>query len=261
MSVVVCRNTRGHLKNRGQPYIWGRGISLQVGLNGLVLLVELGEIGNEILDDVGVRQRVDLHVGLVLVGDAACRVYISIHMRFLKILACSSAPPPPPPTPTISQLQGLGHTQASQGVGAVDVHGTRAADTLSAAAAEGEGRVDLVLDADEGVENHGAGLVKIEGVGLHLGLLGGLVGVPAVDLEGLEVGLLGSRVVLLGGVGELGHAAEGRRGGGGHAKRRPRGGGAQESRSGRAESGHCRRRRLRGGCGGGARTGYQVSRG
>lgn len=32
---------------------------MEVGLDRLVLLVEEGQIGNEILDNVGVRQRVD----------------------------------------------------------------------------------------------------------------------------------------------------------------------------------------------------------
>jgi hypothetical protein len=39
----------------------GRSIlALEVGLDGLVLLVELGKVGNEVLDDVGVGERVDL---------------------------------------------------------------------------------------------------------------------------------------------------------------------------------------------------------
>ncbi len=42
-------------------------------------------------------------------------------------------------------------TQAGQGVGSVDVHGAGTADTFSAAATEREGRVDLVLDADQRV--------------------------------------------------------------------------------------------------------------
>lgn len=83
---------------------------------------------------------------------------------------------------------------------------------------EGEGRVDFVFDVDEGVENYGVGFVKIEGVGLYFGFFGGLVGVLVVDLEGFEVGLFGSCVVLLGGVGELGYVVEGRWGGGGYVK-------------------------------------------
>ena len=43
--------------------------------------------------------------------------------------------------------------QAGEGVLAVDVHGTRAADALAARAAERQRRVDLVLDLDERIEN------------------------------------------------------------------------------------------------------------
>ena len=43
--------------------------------------------------------------------------------------------------------------ETSQGVLAVDVHCARAADALAAGAAEGERRVDLVLDLDERVEH------------------------------------------------------------------------------------------------------------
>ena len=35
-------------------YVFGFGLTLEVGLDGLVLLVELGKIGDEVLDDVGV---------------------------------------------------------------------------------------------------------------------------------------------------------------------------------------------------------------
>lgn len=44
------------------PYVLGRGLSLEVGLDALVLLVEVRQVGDEILDDVGVRKRVDLDI-------------------------------------------------------------------------------------------------------------------------------------------------------------------------------------------------------
>lgn len=78
------------------------------------------------------------------------------------------------------------HTQASQRVHPVDVHGAATADTLSATPAESQGGVQLVLDADQGVENHGSGLVQVELVSLHARLLGRLVGIPPVNLEGLD---------------------------------------------------------------------------
>jgi hypothetical protein len=157
-----------HVKGRSRKwtYIRCRSISLQVGLDGLVLLIKVRQIGHEILDDVGVRQGVDLH------------------------------------------LLGVGRysAQAGQCVGAVDVHGAGAADTLAATPAEGQGRVDLVLDAHEGVEHHGSGLVEVEGVGLHPRLLGGLVGVPSVDLERLHAGVVGTLGVgLHGGITDRSH--------------------------------------------------------
>jgi hypothetical protein len=56
---------------RWRTHILGSGLALQEGLDGLVLLVELGKIGNEILDDVGVRERVDAGLGLCVGGNAA----------------------------------------------------------------------------------------------------------------------------------------------------------------------------------------------
>lgn len=128
-----------------------------------------------------------------------------------------------------------GHTQAGEGVGAVDVHGAGTADTLTARAAEGKGRVELILDADKGVEHHGTGLVEVEGVALHARLLGRGVGVPAVDLEGLELGALLRRGLLALGstVGKVGHAAGGEDG----AESRP-GGSGEDTGGRRAESGH-----------------------
>ena len=83
------------------------------------------------------------------------------------------------------------HTQASQSVDTVNVHSTATTDTLTARAAESKGRVEFVLYPDQSIEHHGAGLVQVELVVLHGGLLAGSIRVPAVDLEGLQVGVLG----------------------------------------------------------------------
>lgn len=84
-------------------------------------------------------------------------------------------------------------TQAGQRVHAIDVHGAATTDTLSATPAEGQSRIQLVLDAHQGVEHHGSGLVEVESVGLHARLFGRGVGVPAVNLEGLEPRLFSGR--------------------------------------------------------------------
>lgn len=54
-------------------YILRYGIALKVRLDGLVLLVELGQVGHKILDNVCVRKRVDARLLLGLSGNAACR--------------------------------------------------------------------------------------------------------------------------------------------------------------------------------------------
>ena len=57
---------------------------------------------------------------------------------------------------------------------------------------ECEGGVHLVLDLDEGVEDHGPALVEVDVVLLHPGLVAGLLRVPPVNGELLGAGgLLG----------------------------------------------------------------------
>jgi len=77
--------------------------------------------------------------------------------------------------------------QTRKRIHTIDIHSAAATDTLSTASSEGQGGIHLVLDPDERVEHHRAGLVQIEGVGLHAGLCGWMVGVPAVDLKGLHL--------------------------------------------------------------------------
>jgi hypothetical protein len=134
-----------------ETYIRRWGIALEVWLDGAVLFVELGHIRNEILDNVGVRQWVDARLLSRVGRDAA---------------------------------------QAGQCIDSVNVHGAAATDALSAAPSEGQSRVDLVLDSDQGVQHHRSGLVEVERVALHARLRRGLIGVPSVDLEGLDLCIL-----------------------------------------------------------------------
>ena len=134
------------------------GLRLEPGLHAGVLGIEVGEVGDEVLDHRHVRQRVDLHVALDLVHAV----------------------------------------DAGQRVDAVDVHRAGAADALAAGAAEGQGRVDLVLDLDQRVEDHRAAGVHVDEVGVDLRVAAG-VGIPAVDAEGADVGrALGPRPGLAG---------------------------------------------------------------
>jgi len=122
---------------------------LEVRFDGFVLFVKESEVRDEVLDDIHVWKGVDLRVLARVPVDAA---------------------------------------ETGQGVLAINVHGTRTTDTLSARTPECEGRVNLVLDLDEGIEHHGSCLVEVDGVGLESGFLFWLIWIPAVDLELLEQG-------------------------------------------------------------------------
>lgn len=92
-------------------------------------------------------------------------------------------------------ISSIGLTQASKRVHAVDVHGTATADTLSATSAECQGRVQLVLDSHQSIEDHRSGLVQVESVGLHARLFGRGIRVPPVNLEGLHPWLVGGSLL------------------------------------------------------------------
>jgi hypothetical protein len=52
-------------------HVFGGGVALEIWLDRLVLLVEVGHIRDQVLDDVSVRQRVDARLGLGIGGNAA----------------------------------------------------------------------------------------------------------------------------------------------------------------------------------------------
>jgi len=122
----------------------GRVIVLKVRFDRLVLFVEESEIGNKVLDDVHMWERIDFTVLASVPVNAA---------------------------------------QASKGVLSVDVHCARSADTLSAGASERQSGVHLVLDLDERIQNHWPGLVEINGVLLEGRFLLRFVRIPAIDLK------------------------------------------------------------------------------
>lgn len=83
-------------------------------------------------------------------------------------------------------------TQASQGVHSVNIHSAASTNSLSATPAKGQGGVELVLDAHEGIKNHRSSFVQIQLVGLHPRLFGRGIGVPPVDLKGLDARIGGA---------------------------------------------------------------------
>src|SRR5260370_21103486 len=79
-------------------------------------------------------------------------------------------------------LDVLDRLEASQRIGAVDVHCAGTANPFAARAAERQGRIDLVLDLDQRVENHRTAVVEVDLERVDHRVLP-VVGVPAVDLE------------------------------------------------------------------------------
>jgi len=82
---------------------------LQIWLDGFILLVELGEIGDDVFDDVGMGERVDLGFLLGVGWDSA---------------------------------------QARQCVNTINIHRATPANAFSATPSECQGRVDLVLNSN-----------------------------------------------------------------------------------------------------------------
>ena len=121
------------------------GLSLEPRLDGFVVTVEVAEVGHKVLDHIAVWQGLD----------------VNRLVRWLDVL------------------------QAGQPVLAVYVHGAGTADPLSAGSSEGEGRVHLVLDLNQGIEDHGTALVQIDRELLEERLLLGL-GVVTEDAKRLQ---------------------------------------------------------------------------
>ena len=143
-------------------------ISLQPRLNRLVLLIKVVHVRNEIFDDIHVRERVDFR-------------YFGIGIDFTEI-----AFKIPFSILTAENLLLLPNT--GQGVDSANVHGTGATDTLTTGSPEGQGRIHLVFDFNQGIQNHGSTSVQVDLIFLHLGLVSGLVGIPAVNCKLFALG-------------------------------------------------------------------------
>ncbi len=72
-----------------------------------------------------------------------------------------------------------------EGVATVDIHGAGTADTLTAGAAEGQGLIVIILDVDQRIENHGAAIIKVDGVFINLRIFSG-IRIVAIDLYRLR---------------------------------------------------------------------------
>ena len=135
------------------------------------MLVELVHVGHEVLDDVHVRQGVDLDRLVARLNFAGKRFISDRTYKFFSTCRIKEHVP-----------------DASQGVDPADVHRARSADALPARPPERDCRVHLVLDLDERVENHGTAGVQVDVELLHARLVPRSVGVPSVDEELLVLG-------------------------------------------------------------------------
>jgi len=61
--------------------VGGFGISLEVGLDGFVLLVEVSEVGDEVFNNVGVGEGVDAGFVGSFSGNAACNAWLNEIIR------------------------------------------------------------------------------------------------------------------------------------------------------------------------------------
>jgi len=68
---VLLQILEGLVRGVGSTYVWCWAAALEVRFDRFVLLVELGEVWDEVLDNVGVRKRVDAGFLRRVGGDAA----------------------------------------------------------------------------------------------------------------------------------------------------------------------------------------------
>src|SRR6185503_3172985 len=115
---------------------------LEIRFNEGILRVEIGQVRNEILHDRHRRQWID--------GDGSGNVRNRL---------------------------GTGER-----IAACNVHRTGPADSFAAGTAKGQGRIDLVLDLDQGVENHWTAALQIDRIGVEA-RIGILVRIEAINLE------------------------------------------------------------------------------
>ena len=162
----------GAILRRLPPFLFRRRRRrLQPGLDRGVLRVKIGKVRDEVLDDLEMRQRIDLH-----------RAFDLVHAA-----------------------------RAGERVDAVDVHRAGAADALAAGAPERQRRIDLRLYPDQRVEHHRPAVVAIdnESVDARVGVVVRVPAIDAEFRGALRgrrrrPGLAGRRAGILG-EGELDH--------------------------------------------------------
>jgi hypothetical protein len=96
-----------------------------------------------------------------------------------------------PPRRSIFEEQGEGLTQTSQSINPINIHRTAPTNPLSTAPSKSKRRIYLILNPDQRIQHHRSGLVQVQSVRLHPRLRGRFIRVPAVNVEGLDLGVWG----------------------------------------------------------------------
>jgi len=95
---------------------------LQVGLDGFVLFVELGEVGHDVFYDVGVGKGVDFGFSFSVCWDAA---------------------------------------QTSQSINSINIHRTTPTYSLPTTPSKCQRRINLILNPDQRIQHHRTRLIQI----------------------------------------------------------------------------------------------------
>jgi hypothetical protein len=117
---------------------WG-GVVFEEGFDWFVLFVELGEVGDEVFDDVHYKERSD-----TVWRREGGRPTVRKRVNLLRLA-----------------LGPIDPTQTSQRINTINVHRAAPANPFTAWSSECECRVKVVLDLDKGVEDHGSAFCEV----------------------------------------------------------------------------------------------------
>lgn len=84
--------------------------------------------------------------------------------------------------------------ETGERIDTINVHCTAATDTFTTASTECQGRINLVLDLDERVQNHRTTLLHVKRVSLKSRLVARLIRIPTIDGKFLNRGAVGASV-------------------------------------------------------------------
>lgn len=85
------------------------------------------------------------------------------------------------------------HTETGKCINTINIHRTTPTNPLPTTPSKREGGVNLILNPNQRIQHHRARLIQIQSIRLHTRFGRGLVRVPAVDVERLDLGVWSGR--------------------------------------------------------------------